>query len=250
MQECRYWAIVPAAGKGSRMQASEPKQYLRVAGKTIIEHTLERLLDLDFLEGIVVVINPQDAEFRRLRIAHHPQIYPVEGGAERCDSVLNGLNFLSDRIGPDDWVLVHDAARPCVRSADIQRLVNTTREHPVGGILGVTACDTLKRVSADGLIEATVDRQQLWHAQTPQAFRYGVMQESLTRALAQGFTVTDEASALEQCGLVPVMVEGHRDNIKVTLTEDLSMADLILRIQAHQGYGVQQVDLDSIFIQN
>lgn len=239
--ECRYWAVVPAAGTGSRMHAAEPKQYLRIAGKTLIEHTLERLLTLDFLTGIVVVVSADDSRWRSLRIAHHPQIYAVEGGAERSGSVLNALHFLRDHLRPQDWVMVHDAARPCVRLSDIQRLRELTYRHPVGGLLGVPVCDTLKRVDGRQTVQATVDRRELWQAQTPQSFRFGLLLDSLSGALAAGDSITDEASAIEQGGHQPLLVQGHRDNIKITHPEDLAMADLIVRMQQR----VPQADADS-----
>lgn len=229
-----YWVIVPAAGVGTRMGADRPKQYLTLNHKTILEHTLERLLQLPRLNGIVVAVSPQDSYWQNLPVFAHPQIRVIEGGRERCDSVLNALDSLDEFMQPLDWVLVHDAARPCVDLRDVAALIEELEEHLVGGILGVPVSDTVKRLNDNYGIEETVDRRVLWLAQTPQMFRYGVLARSLRTALQQGFTITDEASAVESAGYVPLMVEGRRDNIKVTRPEDIAMAELILRQQHDQ----------------
>ncbi len=223
--------VVPAAGVGSRMKADLPKQYLTLKGKTILEHTLERLLQLPGLSGIVLVVNPADQHWRTLPVASHPKVQVVEGGRERCDSVLNGLYALEEHLQPLDWVLVHDAARPCVDLRDIEALIDELQEHLVGGILGVPVSDTVKRLNDNYGIEETVDRRVLWQAQTPQMFRYGVLSKALREALHRGLEITDEASAVESAGYVPLMVEGRRDNIKITRPEDLPMAELILATQ-------------------
>lgn len=226
-----YWVIVPAAGVGSRMGADKPKQYLTLNGKTILEHTLERLLQLPQLKGIVVVVHPLDSYWSTLPVFNHEKIRVIEGGKERCDSVLNGLDTLDEYMQPLDWVMVHDAARPCVDLRDIEELVEKLEEHLVGGILGVPVSDTVKRLNDNYGIEETVDRRVLWQAQTPQMFRYGILSRSLRSALQQDITITDEASAVESAGYVPLMVEGRRDNIKVTRPEDIPMAELILKLQ-------------------
>lgn len=227
----RYWFVVPAAGVGSRMQAQVPKQYLSLGDKTLLEHTIERLLELPSLAGIVVLVSAQDEYFDGLSIAHHPLVHRVEGGRERCDSVLNGLYFLADKVSEHDWVLVHDAARPCVGIADIQKLIEIASRHAVGGLLGIPVSDTIKHVSDESTVLKTLDRSTLWQAQTPQMFRYGILLSSLQQALSDGVVITDEASAIETEDLKPVMVEGRRDNIKVTRPEDLPMAELILKLQ-------------------
>ncbi|MBU3070226.1 2-C-methyl-D-erythritol 4-phosphate cytidylyltransferase [Aestuariicella sp. G3-2] len=226
-----YWVIVPAAGVGSRMGADKPKQYLTLNGKTILEHTLERLLQLPQLKGIVVVVHPLDSYWSTLPVFNHEKIRVIEGGKERCDSVLNGLDTLDEYMQPLDWVMVHDAARPCVDLRDVEELVEKLEEHLVGGILGVPVSDTVKRLNDNYGIEETVDRRVLWQAQTPQMFRYGILSRSLRSALQQDITITDEASAVESAGYVPLMVEGRRDNIKVTRPEDIPMAELILKLQ-------------------
>ncbi|MEL7401186.1 MAG: 2-C-methyl-D-erythritol 4-phosphate cytidylyltransferase [Pseudomonadota bacterium] len=222
-----FWVVVPAAGVGARMGADKPKQYLPLLGKTILEHTLERLLALPQLQGITVVLSPGDDLGANLGVMSHPKISIADGGRERCDSVLNGLASLRDRLTDNDWVLVHDAARPCVAHSDILLLLMRLKDHAVGGILGTPVSDTIKRV-AQGAIETTVDRSVLWQAQTPQMFRYGLLYNALEQALQKGTVITDEASALESAGYSPAIVEGRRDNIKVTRPEDLPVAELIL----------------------
>lgn len=232
VEQPSLWCILPAAGVGARMQADCPKQYLKLYGKTILERTLEKLLSIPELKGIVVCVSPFDQLWPTLSVMRDPRIRVVEGGAERSQSVLNGLWSLEGELNNSSWVMVHDAARPCVRVSDVHHLMEQLGDHLVGGILGVKVSDTLKRVSDTFGIEATVDRSPLWQAQTPQMFRYGLLTSSLSRALKQELAVTDEASALELAGYAPIMVEGHRDNIKVTLPEDLMMAEMILKAQA------------------
>lgn len=231
------WILVPAAGSGSRMGASLPKQYLPLGDKTLLETTLERLLQLPDIAGLVLVLSPNDSQWSSLPLSADPRIHVVDGGRERADSVLKGLLYLADKARADDWVLVHDAARPCVRLVDIARLRTALAKHSVGGILGVPVSDTLKQVS-DNRIVATQDRSNLWQAQTPQVFRYGLLHNCLARALAHDSTltdppvVTDEASAVEAFGHTPLIVQGHTDNLKVTRAEDLQLARWILAQQA------------------
>lgn len=227
----RYWAIVPAAGAGARMGAAVPKQYLPLLGQTLLEHTLSRLLDLPNLAGLVLVISPEDTRWDQLSLSKDSRISVVDGGRERSESVLNGLNYLALHAAADDWILVHDAARPCVRISDILNLCEQTRVHPVGGILGIPVVDTLKQVNGAREIINTPDRSILWQAQTPQLFRYQLLHQYLARALTAGHTVTDEASAVEAGGHRPLIVEGHSDNIKITRPEDLILAEMILQQQ-------------------
>ncbi len=224
----KVWVVVPAAGVGARMGADRPKQYLPLAGQPLLEHTLGRLLALPQIERLLVAINPFDNYWPALAAAQHPLIEAVDGGQERCESVLNALRQLANRADQLDWVLVHDAARPCVRVETIQTLFGELQEHLVGGILGVPVSDTLKRIDEHYGIQATVDRRLLWQAQTPQMFRYGLLRQALEAAAAAGHTPTDEAAALEVMGYCPLMVEGRRDNIKITRPEDLAMAERIL----------------------
>lgn len=232
----KRWVVVPAAGVGKRMGAAIPKQYLPLAGRTVLDHTLERVLLHPKLDGVTIALGEEDAWWDESEFADHPDVARVAGGAERCHSVLNALKHLSERASADDWVLVHDAARPLLQRTDINRLVETLETDAVGGLLGVPVRDTMKRTVdlADDTpqIEATVDREGLWHAYTPQMFRLGLLERSLRAAIEAGFLVTDEASAIEWAGYRPRMVEGRPDNIKITRPEDLPLAEFYL---AQQG---------------
>ena len=228
MSEARYWAVVPAAGVGRRMGGAIPKQYLPLAGRPVIEHTLSCLLTHPALSGVCVAIGAEDAWWDGIEYAAHPALLRAEGGAERADSVLNALDRLAGRADPADWVLVHDAARPCLRHGDIDRLIREAGAHPVGGVLGVPVHDTMKRTGPDRGIHETVPREALWHAFTPQMFRLGMLREALREALRAGLAVTDEASAMEHRGLSPLMVEGHPGNIKITRPGDLELAAFYL----------------------
>ncbi len=229
--QASYWCVVPAAGVGKRMGADHPKQYLSLLDKTVCEHTLLRLLSVPAIEKIIVCLSPEDTWWPRLSLQGDPRILTVEGGQERCHSVLNGLHFLRSLAADQDWVLVHDVARPCVRREDINTLINATRDHKDGGILATPVRDTLKRAGEQQQIQETVDRTCLWHALTPQLFRVGALTHALESALAAGATITDEASAIEWAGGDPLLVEGHPDNIKITHPSDLSLA--LLYLQQH-----------------
>ncbi|MGY3913143.1 2-C-methyl-D-erythritol 4-phosphate cytidylyltransferase [Aeromonas piscicola] len=219
-------AIVPAAGIGSRMGADCPKQYLQLAGQTILEHTLGALLSHPAIARVIVALAPHDRWFDALPVATDPRVLRVEGGAERAFSVVNALH-----VAEGGWVLVHDAARPCLTHGDLDRLIATAI--PCGGaILGSRVRDTMKRSDAMGNILGTVDREQLWHALTPQMFPTHTLLRALEEGLALGATITDEASAMERAGFTVRMVEGRADNIKVTRPEDLSLAGLFLSQQA------------------
>lgn len=219
-------AVVPAAGVGSRMAADRPKQYLHIAGKTILEHTIDRLLQHPQVERVVVAISEHDPYFPTLPLADHPQVTRVDGGAERADSVFSGLAAIDD---PDAWVLVHDAARPCLRQQDLDRLIIEAQASEYGAILAVPVRDTMKRGNGQKEIAVTVERSDLWHALTPQMFRAGQLKQALEKALADGAMVTDEASALEHCGMAPKLVTGRADNLKVTQPEDLAIAEFYLQ---------------------
>jgi len=229
-QSPAYWIVVPAAGIGARMGAGCPKQYLPLVGKTVIEHTLERLLALPNIAGIYLVLGADDDYWNDLPLALHNGIHRVAGGAERCDSVLNALEQLRDNASPDDWVLVHDAARPCIHVQSVLHLIEQVKNHPIGGILGVPVSDTLKQVNSS-IIDLTVDRRLLWQAQTPQMFRLGLLRDCLQRGLTEGKLITDESSALESYGYQPLMVQGRSDNIKITRPEDLAIAAMLIQQQ-------------------
>lgn len=221
------WAVVPAAGLGKRMRSERPKQYLPLLGKTVIEHSIAALLKLP-LKGLLVVTHPDDGNWSHLPIISKANIETVTGGDERHHSVLNALLALEGRAEDSDWVLVHDAVRPCVDVACIQRLIEQLSEHPVGGLLGYPLSDTLKKVDGSQQVTATVDRDGMWAAATPQLFRYGVLLRAMRQASDKHSTATDEAMAVENLGLQPQMVVGRRDNIKITVPGDLELAALIL----------------------
>lgn len=225
-----YWFIVPAAGSGRRMGLEKPKQYLQIQNKTILDHSLSRLLAVKQLAGIVLALDAEDTEFSQSQYAQHEKIVCVVGGKERADSVLAGLAYLQDKVADDDWVLVHDAARPCIRPDEIEQLQTQLKDDAVGGILAVPVADTLKRVEVNSILQ-TVDRSALWQAQTPQMFRYGVLYQSLNTALQKQQTITDEASAVELAGLTAKIVQGRSDNIKITRPADLELAEFILQKQ-------------------
>lgn len=226
-----YWAVVPAAGVGKRMGTDCPKQYLSLQGKAIIQHTLERLA-ATHIKGIVVALSATDPYWHDLSLNLPVPLVRVEGGAERFHSVLNGLYYLQQHAQADDWVLVHDAARPCVRVEDMQHLMNSLAEHPVGGLLALPVRDTMKRCDADNAITETVNRERLWHALTPQMFRLQALTEALENVLSQQTMVTDDAQAIELTGKQPVLIAGHADNIKITHPQDLQLAALFLTQQA------------------
>ncbi|MFM4860532.1 2-C-methyl-D-erythritol 4-phosphate cytidylyltransferase [Aeromonas media] len=219
-------AIVPAAGIGSRMGADCPKQYLTLAGKTILEHTLGCLLSHPAIARVIVALAPHDRWFETLAVAADPRVLRVEGGSERAYSVLNALH-----VAEGKWVLVHDAARPCLTQGDLDALIASAMACD-GAILGSRVRDTMKRTDGAGNIVATVEREQLWHALTPQMFPTGTLKRALEEGLALGALITDEASAMERAGFIVKMVEGRADNIKVTRPEDLSLAELFLQQQS------------------
>ncbi|MGI9279091.1 MAG: 2-C-methyl-D-erythritol 4-phosphate cytidylyltransferase [Endozoicomonas sp.] len=228
----RFWAIVPAAGVGRRMGSEIPKQYLEIHGRTLMEHTLERLLGFTALEKIVVVIGAEDEFYKEIELLRDSRITLVQGGDERYLSVLNGLKALSELADAEDWVMVHDVARPCIRHSDLEWLVKQLSGHTIGGLLGMPVRDTMKRTSSLGEVSETVDRDALWHALTPQMFRMKLLYDALKKALDDKMPVTDEASAIEYAGFKPLMVEGHSDNIKVTRGADLALAALYIQQQA------------------
>ena len=232
MNSHRIWVIIPAAGIGTRMQADRPKQYLPLIGRPIIEHTLERLATVLPESEFLVCLNPEDPYWPQIRKPEVMTLREVPGGTESADSVLNGLKAIVGQASVADWGLVHDVARPCVRESDIRKLISQLYHDEVGGILALPVADTMKRSGPDGLINTSVDRSALWHALTPQMFRFGKLYRALTESVAAGATITDEASALEWAGFRPKLVVGHRDNIKVTHPDDLAFAALFIKAQA------------------
>lgn len=218
-------AVVPAAGIGSRMQAEHPKQYLTIGDKTLLEHAVAGLLRHPRIVKAIVAISADDIWFHRLPLAIDPRVVVVQGGGERADSVLAGLR----QAGDAPWVLVHDAARPCLHPDCLEKLLALTARSTIGGILAAPVRDTMKRGEpGQPAIAHTVDRVDLWHALTPQLFPRELLHDCLTRALNEGANITDEASALEYCGYHPELIHGRADNIKVTRPEDLALAEFYL----------------------
>ena len=224
------WAVIPAAGVGARVTASPvPKQYLRIEGKTILEHSLTPFLNSEHIAGVVVALHAEDQWFADLTIdCKNKELWIVQGGATRAQSVSNALMHLQGYAGKSDFVLVHDAARPCLTSADLRKLINVCIADAVGGILAVPLRDTIKKVQEGSVVE-TISREDLWRALTPQMFRFGLLTDALRQAMENEVEVTDEASAVERYGFRPRAVEGDARNIKVTTTEDIPIAQLFIQ---------------------
>jgi len=216
------------------MAADLPKQYLSLRGQTLLEHSLGALLECDPIESVMVALHPGDSYATTLPIFKNERVLRTVGGATRAESVLRALKALAEVADPQDWVLVHDAARPCVTPDEIMSLLDSVRESGAGGILAEPVVDTIKLAGEDGRVETTVDRDRMWRAQTPQMFRLGLLQSALETALASGATVTDEASAMEMAGHPVQLVRGSACNLKITVPEDLTLAEFYL-----QGRGKQ-----------
>ncbi len=229
------WAVIPAAGVGKRMAANIPKQYLPLAGKTVLEQTLDVFIRHPDISGIILAVSEADPYWQELSVNYQDIEKPVlvtAGGQERCHSVLNALIKLSDKIAPYHWVLVHDAARPCLSGSDIDRLISELSDSSCGGLLGLPMADTVKRCNKDNEVLQTVDRSELWRALTPQMFPLGMLKNALEQAINSHALVTDEASAIELQGLKPKMVEGQPGNIKITHPGDLQLAEQFFAQQA------------------
>lgn len=226
--EQKFWVIIPAAGIGTRMNADCPKQYLKLNGKTVLEQTLDCFIHHPRISGVIVAITEHDPYWPNLHFKTERPVMTVKGGEQRCHSVLNAMQGLSDVADDKDWVLVHDAARPCLHKNDLDKLLITMATHPVGGLLGAPVHDTIKKIDSVNVVEETVDREYLWRALTPQMFRYGMLRDALNNALSDGCLVTDDASAIEHAGYAPLMLEGSADNIKITRPEDLALAEFYL----------------------
>jgi 2-C-methyl-D-erythritol 4-phosphate cytidylyltransferase len=226
--------VVPAAGGGARLQADRPKQYVPLLGRPILQHTLERLCRYAPLRGVLVGIAAEDPYWPTLALDMPKLLGSYTGGAQRAQTVLNGLQALAAHAAPDDWVLVHDAARPCVRHADIDALRAAVTGHADGGLLAEPLGDTLKQADRTGCVEATLNRTGLWRALTPQLFRLAALRAALEAALRAGVEITDEASAMEYTGARPRLVHGAADNIKITHPGDVALAGLYLRAQENE----------------
>jgi len=228
----QFIVVVPAAGVGKRMLASCPKQYLTIDNQTILSHTINRLLSHKNIAKVVLAINDDDAYFAQTTLVVNPNIIRVSGGKERVDSVLSGLQVINDR----EWVLVHDAARPCITHDDIDKLIKQCLDNNTGGLLAAPVVDTMKLASKNNENEAiqvdkTINRSSLWHAFTPQMFKVKELKQAIEQAQAKGLIMTDESSAIESVGLTCLLVSGRRDNIKITRPEDLVLADFYLKQQ-------------------
>lgn len=235
----RFWAIIPAAGIGSRFSTGSdcsannytgPKQYAQIQGKTLLEHAADSLLAHADLAGLMIALHPDDTVANTLPLVCDSRVHFCVGGRERADSVFAALTALAAMADADDWVLVHDAARPGLTQAALARLLDA-RANSDAAILALPAVDTLKR-GVDGAIIETVDRAQIWQAQTPQQARLGVLQSALTDALSAGAAITDEASALERLGIKVALVVGERANFKVTYFDELALAAFYLQAQS------------------
>lgn len=226
----KIWAIIPAAGSGSRFSKTELKQYQVIQGHTVLEHTIRRLNDLS-LAGYVLATSQEDSIAKTLNFAQSDKAHFCVGGGERVHSVLNALVYLSQIASLDDFVLVHDAARPCVTQECLNRLVNAALQENCSTILAIPVRDTLKLVKHENNIDKTVSRNDLWQAQTPQISKLGLLKHAIEKALCDGIVLTDEASALEYVGEPVKVVQGRSDNIKITYSDDLELAKLILTAQ-------------------
>ena len=222
------WAVVPAAGRGTRFGGDIPKQYLEAAGKPLIAHTLDALLSHGRIDGVVVALAADDVRWPGWTSLHGKPVLRCDGGGERADSVLAALHALPKGLADDALVLVHDAARPNLRAVDIGRLIDAGSNCEDGALLAAPVRDTLKRAGHDSRVAATEPRDGLWRALTPQAFRRAPLTAALGRARADGVAVTDEAMAMERIGARPVLVEGREDNIKVTTPADLMLVEFLL----------------------
>jgi len=225
----QFTVVMPAAGVGKRMRSSSPKQYLTIENKTILEHTVQRLLSHNAIAHIIIVLGDKDEYFPSTTLANNKNVSCVVGGKERVDSVLAGLKRL--KASQEQWVLVHDAARPCVRHQDITRLIKYCLENDHGALLATPVRDTMKQANAEQLVETTLERSHMWHALTPQMYKTIELDAAITSALAKKVTVTDESSAMEASGYSSGLVNGASDNIKITQPEDLLLAEFILNQQ-------------------
>lgn len=226
------WVVIPAAGVGKRMRADRPKQYLPLLNKTVIEQTLSCFTAHKAIAGIVISLHPNDPYWDELDIDLPVPYFVAKGGKERSDSVLNALRMMQNELHVDaeSWVMVHDAARPCLLKADLDKLITTCLTgDAVGAILAKKASDTMKRATSAQTILATEDRENLWHALTPQMFRLKQLSDALQFALEQGVAITDDASALEYSGELPLLIEALGSNIKVTHPDDLALAAFLLK---------------------
>lgn len=229
MTHNKIWVVVPAAGIGARVGATIPKQYIQLAGQAMLERTLQPFIACSAIEGIVVPLAENDRWWPQLPISSNSKVSSCIGGDDRASSVLAGLEHLRNTVGSnDDWVMVHDAARPCITTEQLESLIAQLTDSTVGGLWAQPSTDTLKRSNHNRRVLETIDREQVWRAQTPQMFPLELLQGALTTALNEGATITDEASAIEHIGLQPQLIKGPSHNIKVTYPSDVALAEFYL----------------------
>ena len=230
MNKDKYFLVVPASGIGQRMNSTIPKQYIILEnGLTILDQCLNTILSNDLISGFIVALDKKDSYFKSSNFAKDPKLISIAtGGKERFNSVLNALNALDQNAKPNDWVLVHDAVRPCIRKEDINKLIEEVADDKVGGILANRIVDTVKQINNGGLV-STIDRQKLYIAQTPQMFRYAILKDSIEKAIKSNMHITDESEALESLNYSIRIVEGSSSNIKITTQEDIHLANYFLK---------------------
>jgi len=223
------YLVVPASGIGTRMQSNISKQYLQLDnGLSVLDQTLSTLLNIKKIKGCVLAISEQDTLFKSSQFNNHPKLLAVTtGGKERYHSVINALNALKPFAKDNDWVLVHDAARPCIEARDVENLIQQLEHQKIGGLLATKVVDTIKK-SSHQMVESTIDRSNLWQAQTPQMYRFGILLQALNTAYNDGINITDEASAIEYIGLDSLLVESSKSNLKITSPDDLALANFYL----------------------
>ena len=230
MNKDKYFLVVPASGIGQRMNSTIPKQYIILEkGLTILDQCLNTILSNDLISGFIVALDKKDSHVKSSDFAKDPKLISITtGGKERFHSVLNALNALDQTAKPNDWVLVHDAVRPCIRKEDINKLIEEVADDKVGGILANRIVDTVKQKNNGGLV-STIDRQKLYIAQTPQMFRYAILKDSIEKAIKSNMHITDESEALESLNYSIRIVEGSSSNIKITTQEDIHLANYFLK---------------------
>ena len=229
----KYWVVVPAAGAGRRMRADIPKQYLELSGQAVLLHTMKRLASCPGISGLFLGITAGDPYWQELSFTAPWLKQVCDGGAERADTVSLVLDDMAGAVQQTDWVLVHDAARPCITHTDVLQLMKLASQQE-GGLLGRPISDTVKLADKNNRVRETIPRDGLWRAQTPQMFRYGELRKALQHAKKKGLVITDEASAMEFAGYQPLMVQGRSDNIKITVPGDLQLAETFIKLQELQ----------------
>ena len=226
----RHWVIIPAAGTSQRMGGKVPKQYFTIEDATVIEHSIGCFLRHPEISGVIVALHAKDQYWHELDVSKHEKIHTVIGGNTRAESVNNALLHLEKKsVQKDDFVLVHDAARPCLRYSDLELLMNQLKDDEVGGILAAPVSDTLKLSNAKGFVKETLEREKIWRAFTPQMFRLKYLSNAMQHCIENKIAVTDEASAIEAQNLPVKLVRGQSDNIKITQSEDLALATAVLK---------------------